>query len=143
MLNITDKYIVITIITSVLFICIIFLFISIISFLLIYKRRTQNLSNREKLNYCLCIAYLILCAFNVFVILSQLSKNNTIQTIGIYLLVSVNGDNMGIFLFYICLFEFALKRKQDDKTTLIFIRNLSYVIIFPLFWYFNSIHPIL
>ena len=50
----------------------------------------------------------------------------------------MNGDNICIFLFYIFLFELALQRKQEDKTTLLFIRNWSFVLLLPLFWFCYS-----
>lgn len=121
------------------FICLIFIllllifFISIISFFIIYKRRQVNLSNREKLNYNLCISYLIFCVFFALMVLSQFTNNITIRTIGINLIYFIVGDNISIFFFYIYLFELALQRKQEEKRTLlIFIRNWSYVVVFPL-----------
>ena len=128
-----------------LFICLIFILlylifcISIISFLIIYKRRQPSLSNREKLNYNLCISYLIFCVFFALGILSQSTNNFTIRTIGIYLLNIIVGDSMSIFFFYIFLFELALKGKQEEKRTLLFfIRNWSYVVVYPLFYYCYS-----
>ena len=99
--------------------CIIFL-ACVIFFLFVYKRRGEHFTNKEKINYNLCVAYIIYGITSLYPTLNIFAAagNNYTYLISYALYGVCCGVLITIYYFYVYMFSLSLKSSEEQKTNL-------------------------
>ena len=107
--------------------------VCVIIFLSVYKRRGDKFTNKEKLNYNLCAAYIIYGMTSLAPAYGLYEKGTNLYYILLFGYCVCTGDLLAIYHFYVYMFSFSLKASDEHRTNLyVFIYLWSFLITVPL-----------
>ena len=107
--------------------------VCVIIFLSVYKRRGDKFTNKEKLNYNLCAAYIIYGMTSLAPAYGLYEKGTNLYYILLFGYCVCTGDLLAIYHFYVYIFSLSLKASDEHRTNLyVFIYFWSFLITVPL-----------